>query len=95
MLNRLLEIDKNIVYRVYYYAIFRVEDDFFNDKKEDYPPYIAHVDGEIHIYPESIVVIPVEHVVDTEDQPVTLYVVPAVCVHDVQPLHLRRERKTK
>lgn len=94
-LNGVLEIDKNIVYEVSYYSTFRVKEDFFNDLAEDYPPYIAKMEGEVHIYPESIVVIPIENgVVDTQDQPVKLFIIPAVCILDIKPLYYRKE-KTK
>lgn len=94
MLNRLLEVDRNIVYEVFYYSALKVKDDFFNDDADDYPPYIGRVEGEIHVYPESIVVIPIdEHVIDTQDQPVKLYIIPAVCVQDIKPIYYRKEKK--
>lgn len=85
-------IDPNVVYSLSFLTTFKVNSDFFNDNPNEYPPYIGNIEGEVHIYQETVVVIPIEEgVVDTQDQPVKFFIIPSVCVTDVRPVHYRRK----
>lgn len=101
--DEILQIDPNVVYAVTFWATMVVPEQYrdengdmvpnlFDDHEEDYPPYTRTIYGEVHIYKEVLVVINVENVIDSQDQPIELRIIPAICVVDVKPHHYRKER---
>lgn len=94
MSDDVVKYDKNIVYRVTYLCPLKMSGEFYDDVEENYPAYNKSISGEVHIFHEVVIVIDVDNITDTLDQPVDMTIIPAGCVLDIHPLYYRKE-KTK